>query len=457
MGTHVSEESWFSRIGGAFKGILVGGVLCLIAPIVLFWNEGRAVKTAKGLKEGAKVVESVSADSVDPSREGKFIHISAEVATDEQLRDDEFGVEYNGIRLSRHVETYQWKEHEKREKEKKLGGGTRTITTYTYDKGWHAGLIDSSGFDEASTHQNPSSVPYHARELQAKLVHAGAFKLPDSLISQIRGSDPVTFFADQLPTSLTSRVKLGQHNGATMVYVPANSASATDPDNSVQTAAAETERKLDLIDLGKVGTDQADSAVAVAEPEVAESETEAESQVDSNIGTPQIGDTRVWFTATPVSLVSLMSQQSGESFRPYVTQTGTELHRLEMGNVSAAEMIAHAEHENMVLTWILRGVGTFVLFIGFTMLMRPLAVLADVVPMFGSIVGFGAGIIAALLAIAVSFTTIGIAWLFYRPLLGGALLAISGVCLFLIFKRSRAAAAARRGNDVETMTEMDMV
>ncbi|WP_339136467.1 MAG: hypothetical protein WGN25_01115 [Candidatus Electrothrix sp. GW3-4] len=50
--TEVTNQSWFSRIGGAIKGIIFGFILFIIAFPLLFWNEGRAVKTYKTLKEG---------------------------------------------------------------------------------------------------------------------------------------------------------------------------------------------------------------------------------------------------------------------------------------------------------------------------------------------------------------------------------------------------------------------
>ena len=43
-----SSQSWFERLGNAFKGILVGLVMIVVAFVVLFWNEGRAVRTAAG-------------------------------------------------------------------------------------------------------------------------------------------------------------------------------------------------------------------------------------------------------------------------------------------------------------------------------------------------------------------------------------------------------------------------
>lgn len=44
--TEVTKQSWFSRIGGSFKGVAFGALLVIAAIPLLFWNEGRAVGLA---------------------------------------------------------------------------------------------------------------------------------------------------------------------------------------------------------------------------------------------------------------------------------------------------------------------------------------------------------------------------------------------------------------------------
>ena len=39
--TEVTSQSWFGRIGGAIKGILIGFILLIVGVGLLFWNEGR--------------------------------------------------------------------------------------------------------------------------------------------------------------------------------------------------------------------------------------------------------------------------------------------------------------------------------------------------------------------------------------------------------------------------------
>ena len=394
MSTVVTEESWFSRIGGAFKGIFVGLLLSVISVPLLFWNEGRAVKTAKGLKEGAGAVVALDSDEVSQANDGKFVHITGAANTDETLTDDQFGVQYNGIRLKRDSEMYQWVEKKKSKTKKKLGGGTRTETTYSYEKDWASSLVDSSDFHNKGGHTNPDSMRFPTTTSQASLVRLGGFQLPDSLISQISGAEPLEIDADSIAEEIREFTTVKQEDGAAVAYFRPG------------------------------------------------------GQYD---GEPRIGDIRLRFTATPNSTVSVMSQQKGDSFEPYVTQYDTRLNMLSMGDVAPEEMIAAAEAANAQMTWILRAVGSGMMFFGFMMILKPLSVFADVIPLLGSVVGAGAGVIAFLLAAAGSLITISIAWIFYRPLLGIGLLALAGVALFFLFKRSRAASKNTSGYAAEEM------
>jgi Flp pilus assembly protein TadB len=76
-------------------------------------------------------------------------------------------------------------------------------------------------------------------------------------------------------------------------------------------------------------------------------------------------------------------------------------------------------------------------------------VLADVLPILGDLIGIGTGIVAFLIATPVALITIGIAWLFYRPLLGIVLLAAAGGLLFLLIKKRMAAKAAKAAKEEE--------
>ena len=88
-------------------------------------------------------------------------------------------------------------------------------------------------------------------------------------------------------------------------------------------------------------------------------------------------------------------------------------------------MFANALDANSMITWFLRFGGWFAMYIGISMVLKPLSVLADVVAIIGNIIEFGTKIIAFVVATIVSLTTIAIAWLFYRPLISIPLIVVA--------------------------------
>ena len=362
--TVTSSESWFSRIASSIKSVLVGLVLFVVAFPVLFWNEGRAVQTAKSLEEGAGAVVTVPADAVDPGKEGKLVHVTGPVSTDGELTDPELGVQAQGVKLVRQVEMYQWKEDEKTEKKKKLGGGVETVTTYTYEKDGSHDPIDSSSFQESSGHENPGSFPIQANTVVADPVHVGAFTLSSEQIDQLSDGQPLKVTEEML-------------------------AAVPEP-------------------LGQ-------------QLQVSEGRFYLGEQPSS----PQVGDVRISFEVVSPATVSLVGVQTGETFAAYQAQAGDSILLVEEGNHTAAEMFQAAQSANTVLTWIVRAAGFLMMFIGLIAVFKPISVFADVVPLVGTMLGAGLGIFSFLLSAALSFLTIAIAWIFYRPLLGVTLLALA--------------------------------
>jgi hypothetical protein len=157
---------------------------------------------------------------------------------------------------------------------------------------------------------------------------------------------------------------------------------------------------------------------------------------------PQVGDVRITFEAVKPSEVSVIAQQRGAKLEPYRTKAGTTLELVDDGVVPAADMFASAVASNNLMTWLLRFLGFLALYIGLSMLLAPLGVLADVLPFLGSIMRFGTSLIAMVIAVPTSLATIAIAWLAYRPVLGITLLVIGvGVPIaLLIMKKGKAAA-----------------
>jgi hypothetical protein len=150
---------------------------------------------------------------------------------------------------------------------------------------------------------------------------------------------------------------------------------------------------------------------------------------------PDIGDLRVSHESAMPAAVSVIAKQTAGGFEPFGTKAGGTIEMLETGTVSAGAMFTAAHQTNKIMTWALRLLGFVLMTIGFNLLFRPLSVLADLVPMFGSIVGVGTGFVAFLLSLPLSLLVISISWIFYRPLVGIPLVILAvGGFVFLISK-----------------------
>ena len=61
---------------------------------------------------------------------------------------------------------------------------------------------------------------------------------------------------------------------------------------------------------------------------------------------------------------------------------------------------------------------------GVGMVLRPLAVVGDVIPFIGSVVRFGTGFVAVEIGLVLSLVTIALGCMTFRPLVGLAILAV---------------------------------
>ncbi len=159
--------------------------------------------------------------------------------------------------------------------------------------------------------------------------------------------------------------------------------------------------------------------------------------IGNNQDQPQIGDYRITFKVVKPQNISIMAQQEGSSFGPFQTPYNS-FYRLDSGLLSIDGMIAKAESENTILTWILRFVGWLLIFIGVGLILKPLSVLADIIPLIGSLVEVGNSIVSFLIATPLALTVIALAWIAYRPLLGIPLLLVSGFLIFTLWKKAKA-------------------
>ncbi|MGK0190751.1 MAG: hypothetical protein ACI9R3_006581 [Verrucomicrobiales bacterium] len=259
------------------------------------------------------------------------------------------------------------------------GSNKRQVTEYTYSQEWESNIISSEEFKETNGHRNPGVMKYRPQRYVAKMVTLDAFTLPDFLVSKIDKSEPV---------------------------------SVPNLERASETVQSE----------GKLAGD--------------------EVYFGANPGNPVIGDIRVRFRAVRTGTVSIVAQQATESFVRYQAENGT-IELLHEGTASAQEMFQQAEKQNSLIAWAIRAGGFVAMGIGLSMLLGPLVLLADFIPFLGGIVGKGTAIIAFLVAGVFSSMIIAVAWIAYRPLIGGAILVVTVGCIFLLFKAVKKRNAAQ--------------
>ena len=338
-------RSWTERLAQSVSGAVLGVFLFFGCIGLLWWNEGRAVDRTATLMSGRNLVLSVPADRPDSGNDGKLVHVAGMAATAQTLEDPIFRVKAQALRLVRNVEMFQWIEERETRTVKQLGGSEREETIYRYRTAWSDAPVDSSAFKLASEHRNPA-MPLRRAVFQAGDIAVGAFRLSSRFRDMLSGE------ADY---PLTDAIQ-GE--------LPPSLAA---------------DFRLSGSELIK--GDPAD---------------------------PRVGDIRVHYTWIAPTEISVVGRQAGSDLGPYRTATGT-LELLSMSLVDAETMFADAEDENAILTWVLRIVGIVVIGIGFALILGPLARLADVVPLIGTLLGGGIALVAAVVGLTVGIATIGLA------------------------------------------------
>jgi len=379
------SSSWLGRLGRSFAGIVFGILLVIVACVLLFWNEGRAVKTARSLSEGAGIVKTVAADKPDPANDGKLVHVTGALTASGPVFDAEFGMKSEGVRLVRNVEMYQWTEESESETSKRLGGGETTRTTYKYKREWADHAVDSGRFHERNGHANPHMI-WSKRNQAAPDIKLGAFAVPPDMIGRFGSEQPL----------------------------------------AVADAQVDAVKKK-----------HSDKDVAVIDGAL---------YVGKDPGQPVIGDYRVSYSEVPRQTASVVARQStgqaGSTFEPYRTDAGGTVALIDPGEVPAKDMFKEAQDENRMWTWIIRAGGAIGMFIGFALMMGPIGVLADIIPILGDVVEAGVGVVALLLTLILAPLTVAIAWFVYRPLVAVIVLVLGGALAYGAVHWARARKAA---------------
>lgn len=388
--TETTNVSYGSRVGNSFKGIGTGILMFLAGTALLWWNEGRFVKTDKMLNEAqGKTEELATIDKISADMDGQLVYATGMAVTNDSLVDPNFGFGVKAVKMRRTVEYYQWTEQKHEEKKDKLGGGQEIKTTYTYKQDWVSQPVQSSQFrDPAYQNRNFVLAEVEPFDAKAENVKFGAFVLNPGQISSISGNDA-------LDVKIDSVKLVGMSN------------------DTKQTARSKGYA---------VGSDTAKFVHAV----------DNVLYYGQNPASPATGDVRVtWTYVKPENKVTIIAVQKDNTFTDFKAENGKKFSTLVMGTKSADEIYQSEHDSNSTMMWILRIVGIMIVIGGLKGIFGFIETILKVVPFIAGIFGWGVGVVCTVVGLVWSLIVIALAWLFYRPVIGITLLVIAGFLIWV--------------------------
>ena len=460
----VTTTGYGTRVGNSFKAIGSGFLMFVIGTVLLWWNEGRAVKTEKMLDEaGNAYVEMENPNKKDASLDGELICGSAMATTEDSLSDAQFGIGAKAIAIRRSVEYYQWVEHSQTKREDKLGGKEVTTTTYTYTKEWVSSPIQSSNFhDPAYQNKNMVLTTFDDAEQYAENVSFGAYILPESLIHRISSREGMDL---AIAEDLLKQFDKSTQAAYERFYGVQKSLQKAfqQPAQPVQQPAIPDSILALLPDSVKAALDSLQAVNDSINKQMENADNKKDLQYvhqASNVlyfgrvpGSPEVGDVRVTFEKVVPAKVTVMAVVDGDTFKPYKAKNGKRFQTLVMGKKSGDEIIDAEKEANNMILWALRIIGIMLVIGGLKGIFGFLETILKVVPFVANIFGWGVGVVCTVIGIVWSLIIIALAWLFYRPLLGIGLLVLAGFLVWVFAfkgkdKLKELAAKAKNKNGV---------
>ena len=438
----VTTTGYGTRVGNSFKAIGSGFLMFMLGTALLWWNEGRAVKTEKMLDEaGNNYVEMENPNKKDASLEGELICGTAMATTEDSLSDAQFGIGAKAISIRRNVEYYQWVEHSQTKREDKLGGKEVTTTTYTYSQQWVSSPVQSSEFhDPAYQNKNMVLTTIDDDEKWAENVKWGAYTLPETLFHRISSREGIELtIAEDLLTQFDKSTQAAYERFyGVQKAIQQPSQPVQQP---VQQPVIPDSIRALLSDSAKAALDSIQAVTDSLNKQMANAENKKDLQYihqASNVlyfgrvpGSPEVGDVRVTFEKVVPAKVTVMAVVDGDSFKPYKAKNGKRFQTLVMGKKSGDEIIEGEKEANNMILWALRILGIMIIIGGLKGIFGFLETILKVVPFIANIFGWGVGIVCTVIGIVWSLIVIALAWLFYRPVLAICLLAIAGFLIWV--------------------------
>lgn len=316
--------------------------------------------------------------SADPALTGKLVSTTGVANSDQDIGDNLFLKPDTFIAVKREVEMYSWAEKTESHSKTNTDGSETTETTYTYSKGWEENPKSSSNFKRPEGHENPQ-------------------KSLDSYTNRATAATIGAYNFD--PQSITL---------PDFSQLPLNSQNITLSDSVTLASGSYL-----FIRKSESGT----------------------------FDSPQVGDLRIsYHVLHPGFDGTIFGKLSGSKIDPYFDQDGNSLYRLFIGARDQAITTLHTEYTTLL--WIVRLAGFLFMWFGLSVLLGPISVLLDILPIFGAISRSLIGVITFLVAFVLTIVTILVSMLLHSfiALLVALVITVMAIVTFLIMLKKKRAA-----------------
>lgn len=159
--------------------------------------------------------------------------------------------------------------------------------------------------------------------------------------------------------------------------------------------------------------------------------------------TPEIGDIRIKYSVVPVGdKATVFGRPDGKSLDPHHGEDEKGLYRIFWGTNDDAISVLKNEYKTAGWTW--RAIGFFMMWIGLMMILKPVSVAMEIIPLVGQLGKSALGAVTFLIAIVLTLITTLLS-MFLHNIFGiiaivGAI--VAGIYFYLMKKQAKGGGAA---------------
>ena len=419
---------------------------------IAWMNEGRV-----DLSEVAKKSVVANPASVDSGLNGKFVSVTGELKTDEQVGDPELLKPGNYLRLHRNVQMFAWVENVKTSTEKKTGGKKVETRTVTYTKDWTNKPKLPTEMENPKGHENiPLTIKDETFSAQKATVGAYPFDPQEASLPSAEQlkltKDMVKSAADEAKPEATTDGAAGSEAKAAGDEAKAEGDAVKPADEKADEAAGDDKKSKKKKRKGRSVKKPRPPVAEVGKAErkadlIAARKPQTFSLADDKylfkgsgtLSQPEVGDVRISYTAlVPGAKVTMFGKLDGGSIQAYKDKESS-LFRAVPG--SREEAIQTLADEHKTVGWVLRIVGFLMMWFGLILFFGPINTLLDILPFLGSAGRFLVSVVMFPIALVLSLVTVILSIIAHSPILLTLVFVAMGAGGYFLYQKKKKKAA----------------